>query len=59
MRQEPIYLIALVVIAVLASIPQIPVDAQIWAALLAIIGIVCGVLVNFGDILQTKSMQIM
>lgn len=47
MKQEALLLIAMLAIALLATIPQIPVDAQIWGALLAIIGIVTAVLVNY------------
>jgi hypothetical protein len=52
MKQERLYVIALVVLALLASIPQISVDAQIWAALLALVGIASGVLVNYADLAQ-------
>jgi len=52
MNQERIYIIALVVLALLASIEQIPVDAQIWGALLVIVGIVGGVMVNYPEIVQ-------
>ncbi len=52
MKQERIYIIALVVLALLATIPQIPVEAQIWGALLAIVGIVGGVMVNYPEIVQ-------
>ncbi|HSG66991.1 MAG TPA: hypothetical protein VLD39_18435 [Gammaproteobacteria bacterium] len=51
MNQERIYIIAMILLAVLASIPQIPVDAQIFAALLALVGIVAGVLVHY-DVAQ-------
>jgi hypothetical protein len=52
MNQERIILLAIIALAVLASIPQIPVDAQIWGALLAIVGVVGGVLVNYGEVVQ-------
>ena len=52
MKQDRILLIPLIVIAVLAAIPQIPVDAQIWAAILALIGIVAGVGANYSDLVQ-------
>lgn len=52
MKQEQLFLIVLLVVALLASIPQIPVDAQIWSAILAIVGIVAGVVVNYGDLHQ-------
>lgn len=52
MKQEGMFLIALVVIALLASIPQVPVDAQIWGALLAIVGVVSAIVVNYQDIMQ-------
>ncbi|NIW25130.1 MAG: hypothetical protein GWN29_11490, partial [Gammaproteobacteria bacterium] len=48
MKQEGMLLIAMLVVALLASIPQVPVDAQIWGALLAIVGIVTAVLVYSG-----------
>ena len=47
MKQERIYLIALTVLAVLATIPQIPVEAQVWGALLALVGIIAGVLLTY------------
>lgn len=49
---ERIVLIALIAIAVLASIPQIPVNAQIWGAVLVIIGLVAGVMLNYEDVMQ-------
>lgn len=52
MKEERIYLIALVILALLASIPQVPVDAAIWGALLAIVGVVGGVMLNYQDINQ-------
>ena len=52
MNQERIYLIALLALAVLASVPQLPIDAQIWGALLAIVGIVGGVMINYREIVQ-------
>ncbi|HSG66992.1 MAG TPA: hypothetical protein VLD39_18440 [Gammaproteobacteria bacterium] len=52
MKQERLYVIALLVLALLASIPQIPVDAQIWAALLALVGVASGVIVNYADLAQ-------
>jgi len=52
MKQERLYVIALVVIGLLASIPQIPVDAKVWGAILVIVGIVGGVMVNYGDVVQ-------
>ena len=47
MKQEQMYLAALLVIGLLASIPQVPVEAQIWGAILAIVGIVAGVMLNY------------
>lgn len=47
MNQERYYILALTVLAVLAAVPQIPVDPQIWGMLLAIIGIVAGVLLKY------------
>lgn len=52
MNQERIYVIALLAIGLLASIPQIPVDAKIWGAILVIVGVVGGVLVNYEDMMQ-------
>ena len=52
MKQERIYVIALLAIGLLASIPQIPVDAKLWGAILVIVGIVGGVMVNYEDLVQ-------
>jgi hypothetical protein len=52
MKEERIYLIALIVLAVLASIKQVPVDAAIWAGLLAIVGIIGGVMVSYPEVTQ-------
>lgn len=52
MKQERIYIIALVVVALLASIPQIPVAANIWGLILVVVGIVGGVMVNYPDLSQ-------
>ncbi len=52
MNQERIYVIALVVVALLASIPQIPVGANIWGLILVVVGIVGGVMVNYPDLSQ-------
>lgn len=52
MNQERIYVIALVAIALLASIPQIPVGADIWGLVLVVVGIVGGVMVNYPDVVQ-------
>jgi hypothetical protein len=49
---ERIFLIALIALAVLASIPQIPLDAQIWGALLVIVGLVAGVTASYEDMTQ-------
>lgn len=49
MKSESMFLIALVIVALLASIPQIPVDAQIWGAVLVIVGVIAGVIVNYQD----------
>ena len=49
---ERILLIAMIAVAVLASIPQIPIDAQIWGALLVIIGLVGGVMLTYDDMVQ-------
>ena len=48
MKQERLYVIALLALGLLATIPQIPVDAKVWGALLVIVGIVAGVMVNYG-----------
>ncbi len=52
MKEERIYVIALVVIALLASIPQIPVAANIWGLVLVVVGIVGGAMVNYPDATQ-------
>lgn len=52
MKQERIYVIALIVVGLLASIPQIPVDAKIWGLILVVVGIVGGVMVNYDDVVQ-------
>ena len=52
MNQERLYIIALIVVALLASIPQIPVDAALWGAILVIVGIVGGVMVNYEELMQ-------
>lgn len=52
MNQERVYVIALIAIGLLASIPQIPVDAKIWGMILVVVGIVGGVMVNYGDMMQ-------
>ena len=46
------YVIALIALAVLASIPQIPLDASIWGLLLVVVGIVGGVMVNYAELNQ-------
>lgn len=52
MNQERIYVIALLAIGLLASVPQIPVDAKIWGTILVVVGIVGGVMVNYEDMMQ-------
>ena len=52
MNQERLYVIALVVVALLASIPQIPVEVGVWGAILVIVGIVGGVMVNYEEMMQ-------
>ncbi|MDJ0906684.1 MAG: hypothetical protein QNI96_11740 [Woeseiaceae bacterium] len=52
MNQERIYVIALLAIGLLASIPQIPVGANIWGMILVVVGIVGGVMVNYSDMMQ-------
>ncbi len=47
MKEERTYLIALLVLALLASIPQIPVDAGIWAGLLALVGVIGGLMLSY------------
>ena len=52
MGQERIYVIALIVVAVLASIPQIPIEASLWGLILVVVGIIGGVMVNYEEVLQ-------
>lgn len=52
MNQERMYVIALLAVGLLASIPQIPVDAKIWGIILVVAGIVGGVMVNYDDAMQ-------
>lgn len=52
MKDERIYTLALLAIALLASIPQIPVNAGIWGLLLVVIGLVGGAMVNYPDLTQ-------
>jgi len=52
MNQERTYIIALIAVAVLASIPQIPVDAAIWGLVLVVVGIVGGAMVNYEEVVQ-------
>ena len=52
MNQERMYVIALLAIGLLASIPQIPVDAKIWGIILVVVGVVGGVMVNYDDMMQ-------
>ena len=52
MNQERMYVIAILAIGLLASIPQIPVDAKIWGMILVVVGIVGGVMVNYSDMMQ-------
>jgi hypothetical protein len=52
MKQERIYVIALLVVSLLASIPQVPVSAEYWGAILVVVGIVGGVMVNYGEVVQ-------
>lgn len=52
MNQERMYVIALLAVGLLASIPQIPVDAKIWGIILVVAGIVGGVMVNYEDAMQ-------
>jgi len=52
MNQERTYLGAILVIAILASIPQIPVEAQIWGAILVIVGLIGGVLVSYEELTE-------
>ena len=47
MNQERTYVLALIVVALLASIPQIPVGADIWGLILVVVGIVGGAMVNY------------
>ena len=43
MNLERILTLLVLVVAVLAAIPQIPVDAQIWAVVLVVLGLISGV----------------
>ena len=52
MKQERIYLAVLLVISVLASIPQIAIEAQLWAAILAIVGILAGVMIAYTELTE-------
>ncbi len=52
MKEERLYVIALLAISLLASIPQIPVDAKLWGAILVVVGIVGGVMVNYQELMQ-------
>lgn len=52
MNQERIYILAIAAVALLASIPQIPLDAGIWGAILVIIGLVGGVMLNYPEPIQ-------
>ncbi|MDX1403568.1 MAG: hypothetical protein R3192_03470 [Woeseiaceae bacterium] len=52
MKQERIYVIILLVVALLASIPQIPVAANVWGLILVVVGIVGGAMVNYPDVTQ-------
>ena len=52
MKQERMYVIALLAVALLGSIPQIPVGAEIWGLILVVVGIVGGVMVNYPDLTQ-------
>ena len=52
MKQERTYLIAMIAVALLASIQQIPVDAQIWGAILVIVGIVGGVMLAYQNVID-------
>jgi uncharacterized membrane protein len=50
MNQEKNYIIALIALGVLASIPQIPFDY--WNLILVIVGVVAGVMVKYEDVGQ-------
>ena len=52
MNQERTYVLALIVVALLASIPQIPVDGAIWGLILVVVGSVGGIMVNYEDLSQ-------
>jgi hypothetical protein len=52
MKQERIYIIGLIVVAILASIPQIPIDAKVWGLILVVVGIVGGVMVNYPELVE-------
>lgn len=52
MNLQQIVLIALIAVAVLASVPQIPVEASIWGLILVVVGIVGGVTSETEDLSQ-------
>jgi hypothetical protein len=52
MKQERIYIIGLIVVSILASISQIPVDAKVWGLILVVVGIVGGVMVNYPELVE-------
>ena len=49
MNLERILLIVVVAVAVLAAIPQVPVDASIWGLILVLAGLVAGVMNSNDD----------
>lgn len=52
MKEERIYVIAMLVVGLLATIPQIPVEAAIWGLILVVVGIIGGVMLNYPDVTQ-------
>ena len=59
MKDEKIYVIALIVVALLASIPQIPVEMKIWGAILVIVGLIGGVMLNYPDMAQRTMIYVL
>ena len=58
MNLERILTILLVVAAVLAAVPQIPVDAAIWGFILVVVGLVSGVMNAPDDIAQRVAIYV-
>jgi hypothetical protein len=52
MNKERTYLLAMIAVALLASIPQIPVDMKVWGLILVLVGLVGGVMLKYDDVVQ-------